>query len=111
MSTFTPSATTTVPAVLPDGDPEQTPAQRALYRFFGARPEGVNVYMYKAGSTSALAYGRVTENDPVAQYDSSGTLTSDGWEDIELVFWGGHGAVTVTSDQATALTAAGYTVT
>ena len=37
-------------------------------------------------------------------------MTTNGWEDLELVFWGGHEAVVITTAQAQALQAAGYTV-
>lgn len=111
MATFTPPANATeVPPVLPVGDPEQSALGFRLFRFYRARPAGRNVYMYKAGSVSATAFGRVTETDPTSTYNSSGVATSNGWDDIEIVFYGGHGAVTVTSAQATALTNAGYTV-
>ena len=99
---FTPPATSSVPAVLPVGDPEQTAAQYALMRFFRARPEGVNVYMYREGSTFATylesktpPLSRVTEDDPVALYDSDGVVTTNGWDDLEIVFWGGTGPYTV----------------
>lgn len=108
--TFTPPTRSEVPPVLPEGSPEQSEGAFRLFRFFRARPAGVNVYLYKSGSLSAAAHGRVTEDDPTALYDSLGVLTTDGWQDIEVVFWGGHAAVVVTSDQAVALTAAGYLV-
>lgn len=108
---FTPPVVSEIPPVFPDSDPEQTPGGFRLFRFFRSRPAGVNVYIYKSGSQSANAYGRVTENDPTAIYSSSGVAVSTGWEDIELVAWGGHGPVTVTADQKSALEAAGYTVT
>jgi hypothetical protein len=70
----------------------------------------MNVYLYKSGSVSALAHGRVDETDPVTLYDSNGVATTNGWDDLELVFWGGHEAVEVTDAQAAALVGAGYTV-
>jgi hypothetical protein len=80
-------------------------------RFYRARPVGVNVYMYRVGTLSATAHGRVTEDDPIALYDSDGVMTSDGWSDIEMVFWGGTGPYALQSDWATVLTDAGYTIT
>lgn len=107
MPTFTPSAISAVPPTLPDTDGV---AER-LFRYYKSRPEGVNVYIYKAGSPAATAFGRVSENDPITVYNSAGVAISTGWEDLELVAWGGHGPITVNSDQAAALVAAGYTVT
>lgn len=87
-------------------------------RFFRARPEGVNVYIYKVGSTTANylagltpSQGRVTEDDPVTLYDSAGVPTTNGWDDLEIVFWGGTNAVDITASQAAALVSAGYTIT
>lgn len=79
-------------------------------RFYKARPAGVNVYLYKTGSLSATAHGRVSEDDPIALYDANGVMTSNGWDDIEVVFWGGHGPTTLIKDWSTVLTNAGYTV-
>lgn len=110
MSTFTPPTVSDVPPVLPEGDPEQSDLAFRLYRFFRSRPSGVNVYLYKAGTVSATAHGRVTEDDPTTLYDSSGNATTDGWSDLQRVFWGGTTAVDVTSEEATLLTDAGYTV-
>lgn len=107
---FTPSTVSEVPPVLPEGDPEQSAEAFRLFRFFSARPAGVNVYLYRTGTVSATNFGRVSEDDPCASYDSSGVLTSTGWEDIEQVFWGGHERVEVTSDQKSALESAGYVV-
>lgn len=112
MSTFTPPSANEAPNVLPDGDPEQTPLAVRLMRFYRSRPTGINVYLYKAGSLSEAAHGRVTEEDPVALYDSTtGVLTTNGWDDIEMVFWGGHGPYDLISDWASVLSGAGYTVT
>lgn len=107
---FTPSSVNEVPPVLPVGDPEQSAEAHRLFRFFRSRPAGVNVYLYKTGTLSATAHGRVTETDPVTLYDSSGNPTSNGWQDLELVFWGGCAAVEVTASQKSALESAGYTV-
>lgn len=104
--TFVTPAVNDVPPTLPNdwdlGD--------RLFRFFRARPSGVNVYLYKAGSLSAVAHGRVDETDPIALYDTNGVVTTNGWEDLETVFWGGCQPVEVTDEQATVLTAAGYTI-
>ena len=111
MSTFAPSSVNEAPPVLPDGDPDQTEGQVRLFRYYKARPTGVNVYLYKAGSPSAIAHGRVTEEDPITLYNSAGVATSTGWEDIEVVFYGGHEPTTLIRDWEDVLTAAGYTVT
>lgn len=110
MSTFTPPSVNDLPPVLPDGDPEQTRESVRLFRFFRARPSGVNVYLYKLGSLSEAAHGRVTEDDPITLYDTAGQPTTNGWEDLEVVFYGGHGPTTLISDWETVLTDAGYTV-
>ena len=76
----------------------------------------MNVYLYKVGSTTATSLAaqslpRVSETDPISLYDSAGAVTTNGWDDLEIVFWGGTGPYTVTAAQATVLTAAGYTIT
>lgn len=86
------------------------PGAYALFRFFRARPRGVNVYLYKTGTPSEAAHGRVTEDHPISLYDANGVLTTNGWEDLEQVFWGGTGPYTLISDWASVLTAAGYSV-
>ncbi len=104
--TFVCPSQSAVPPVLP----EEHIGNR-LFRYFKARPEGINVYLYKVGSASAAAHGRVDEDDPVTLYDANGVAISTGWSDLEMVFWGGCQAVTITQAQADALRAAGYTVT
>ena len=111
MATFAPPTRNEQPPVLPEGDPDQTEGAFRLFRFYKARPTGVNVYMYKIGSLFAAARGRVTEEDPVTLYDSNAVMTSNGWDDIEVVFWGAHAPTTLIDDWATVLTAAGYIVT
>ena len=107
--TFTPPAASTNPPVLPEGDPSQTVGAFRLRRFYSAMPAGINVYIYKAGSPSAMTFGQVTEVDPITIY-ASGVPISTGWEDIQHVLWGGHDNVVVTAEEATLLTAQGYTV-
>lgn len=109
MSTFTPPSRTENPPVLPDGDPDNGEGVR-LFRFFKARPAGINVYLYKAGSVSEAKWGRVTEIDPIALYDSNAVATTTGWSDIETVFWGGSGPYTLIRDWEQVLTDAGYHV-
>lgn len=98
MSTFTPPANATeVPGL------ELTtrgPARR-LMRWYGGGPRGRNVYY--------LSDGTVTETDP----DSVNVfwLAEDGSPYVEMTWWGSTATpYTLTSAQATALTAAGYTV-
>lgn len=110
MASFTPPTRSDIPPVLPEGDLEQNPVAFRLFRFFRARPSGINVFLYKNGTYSASRFGQVTETDPVAIYNSSGVAVSDGWEDLQLVFWGGHGAVIIDDDVAQLLVDAGYTV-
>lgn len=81
-----------------------------LFRFFKARPAGINVYVYKTGSVSEATFGRVTETDPQATYSTAGVVLSTGWEDIQVALWGGHDNVEISQDVADALTLAGYTV-
>lgn len=110
MATFTaPVDSAGDPPVLPVGDPEQSAASYRLMRWYRSRPAGRNVYVYKAGSVSATNFGRITEVDPAASYSSTtGALTSNGWDDIQIVFWGGHSAQTVDATMAALLTTAGY---
>lgn len=95
--------------MLPAGDPDNGEGVR-LFRFFRARPAGINVYLYKANSLSAAHWGRVTESDPITLYDANAVPTTNGWDDLEIVFWGGSGPYTLINDWATVLTNAGYTV-
>lgn len=109
MPTFSPPVVSDVPPVLPEGDPEQSGPAFRLFRYYRARPRGLNVYVYRAGTVSAGVFGRVTEVDPVTTY-TGGVATSDGWSDIEQVIWGGHAPVYVSDSVADALVAAGYDV-
>lgn len=110
MAIFTPPVDSAgVPPVLPVGDPEQSPGSYRLMRYYRSRPMGRNVYVYKAGSTTAVALGtQVTENDPVTQYDSNGNVTTNGWQDLQVVFYGGHAPQTINAAMVTLLTNAGY---
>lgn len=97
MSTFTPSAYAEVPALAADtkGIP------RRLMRYYAPTDRGRTVYW--------LSDGTVTETDP----DSNAVFwtASDGSPYVETVWWGSTAsAYEVTSEQATALTNAGYTV-
>lgn len=95
------------PALLP----EEPHMGDRLMRFFRARPSGVNVYMYRVGTLSEIAHGRVDETDPITLYDTHAVPVSNGWEDLERVFWGGCDPTEVTDEQAQALIDAGYIVT
>lgn len=75
-------------------EPNNTLGNR-LMRHYQASPVGVNVFIINNTT--------VTENPP------DGTVVT--WDDVTHVFWGGHDAETITSLEATLLTAAGYTVT
>lgn len=109
MATFTcPIDTAGDPPVLPVGDPGQSAASYRLMRYYRSRPVGRNVYVYKAGSVSATNFGRVTEIDPSTSYGPTGIMTSNGWDDIQIVFWGGHSPQTVDATMAALLTANGY---
>lgn len=109
MSVFTPPVLAAgVPPVLPVGDPAQSAVSYRLMRYYRSRPEGINVYVYRAGTVSATAFGRVTEVDPSTTYGSTGQPTSNGWDDIQVVFWGTHGAQEIDAAMVTLLTDAGY---
>lgn len=109
MSTFTPPVDSAAdPPVLPVGDPAQSPGGYRLFRYYRSRPAGRNVYVYKLGTVSATNFGRVTEQDPSASYDTNGKLASNGWDDIQIIFWGGHSSQTVDAAMAALLTTAGY---
>lgn len=97
-----------MPPILPEGDPEQSAGAFRLMRYYRSRPDGRNVYVYKLGSISATAFGRVTEVDPSTTYGSDGVATSDGWSDLQIVFYGGHAPQTIDSTMVTVLTNAGY---
>jgi hypothetical protein len=77
-------------------------------RWYRSRPAGRNVYVYKAGSVSAKAFGRVTEVDPATTYGTTGQPTSNGWDDLQIAFYGGHAPQTVNATMAALLTAAGF---
>jgi hypothetical protein len=95
---------------LPPYLPGSNGMQKRLYRHYRARPAGINVFVYREGTVSENVFGRITEIPPASTYDAAGVLSSDGWEDIEIVYWGGHGPVNVTADQAAVLEGAGYFV-
>jgi hypothetical protein len=111
MASFTPPARSECPPVLPEGDPAQSREAFRLYRYFKARPVGITIYRYKAGSVTAGVLGEISETAPYASYNSNGVLTSDGWQDIAQVWWGGHDNVPISNYENTILTAAGYTTT
>lgn len=81
---FTPPVVRAVPSTLPERHPGND-----LFRFYGPRSEGVNVYL--------MPGNLLTEQDP--------------YSDLEAlrVFHGGH-IHPVTAAEAALLTAAGYTV-
>jgi hypothetical protein len=103
---FTPRSRLENPPILPDS----RGAARHLFRHYRTRPAGINVYMYRQGTVSAAQFGRVSEEDPETTYNSDGVAISNGWEDIEVVFYGGHDGVDVTAAQALLLESQGYTV-
>ncbi len=107
---FTPPTLNQAPPVLPDGDPDNGEGGVRLFRFFRARPTGQTVYQYRAGSPMAVRLGEISETDPFALYDHTGTATTDGWQDVVTVFWGGCNPVEITDAQAVLLVAAGYHV-
>lgn len=114
MATFTPPVNASgVPSVLPDGDPDQDVLGARLMRYYRARPGGDtnNVY-YRvvSGKGTPAEVGVVTNVDPYTTYQNGQPLV-DGWSDVAQVWWAGHAAVEVTAPQATALLAAGYTLT
>lgn len=85
MATFTTPSSPLVPPLLP----ETRGLQRMLWRHYGSRMQGRNVYIIN---------GVVTENDPV------------GGEASVITFYGGHDPYEVTAAQAALLIAAGYTI-
>ncbi len=112
---FAPPVVNDVPPALL---PEEPDMGDRLMRFFRARPSGVNVYMYAIGSPTEVYLSgltppqlRTTEVDPITLYDTHAVPISNGWEDLERVFWGGCAPTEVTDSQAQALTDAGYIVT
>ena len=109
MPTFSPPVVHDVPTVVAPG--EEGELGNRLMRYYSPRPRGLNVYIYREGSDIANQLpDRVSETDPYTTYNDDGTVSSNGWDDVEAVFWGGHEAVTVTDEQATLLEEAGYTV-
>ena len=96
MATFQPPIDNNmVPPILPD----TRGLARLLFRHYASNARGRNVYIIN-GTPGTGAGGTVTENAPT------------GYDFINRVFYGGHGAYTdVTAIEATLLTAAGYTVT
>lgn len=100
MPTFTPPAQSTVPPILPPGNPEMTGPGFYLFRHFRARPEGINVYI--------LSDNTVTEVDP------DGTTVfwaaSEGSPYVVQAFYGGHDNYNINQATADLLTGEGYTV-
>jgi hypothetical protein len=103
---FTPPATSSVPAVLPQGTPGQSQAAYALFRHYRARPEGTNVFY--------LSDGTVTETEPDGE---SVVWTADERQShnqnapyVVRAFYGGHDNYEVNSNEANALIAEGYHV-
>lgn len=95
MATFTPPIDNRVPPVLPD----TKGIAMLLFRHYAQEPRGRNVFIIN-GDPVTGAGGTVTEGNPT------------GYDYINRVFYGGHGAYTdVTAIEAALLTAAGYTVT
>lgn len=109
MATFTcPVDTAGDPPVLPVGDTAQSEASYRLMRYFSSRPAGENVYVYKTGSVSATNFGQATLQDPSTSYDTNGNIASNGWDDIQVVFWGGHAPQTINAAMVTILTNNGF---
>lgn len=98
-----------MPPVLAEGEPEQSALAFRLYGFFRARPEGINVYRYRAGSEMAVALGEISDVDPYAVYDDDGTVLSTGQEDVVRTYHGGS-THTVDATEQALLVAAGYSV-
>lgn len=99
MATFTPPVNDTE---VPGYDIDAEPPAKALMSYYGGGPRGRNVYY--------LSDGTVTEVDP----DGTNTFWTrgDGTPYVVQAWWGSTAdPYTVTADQATALTDAGYTVT
>lgn len=98
MSTFTPPANATeVPGVSRDAHP----LARKMFRWHGGNPRGRNVFY--------LSDGSVTETDPDGQ--TVFWTAGEGSPYVVQTWWGSTAsAYTVTSEQASALTAAGYEV-
>jgi hypothetical protein len=112
MATFTPPSQNVVPPVLPVGEPDQSGPAYRLFRYFRSRPEGITVWVYRAGSHMATELGgQVSETDPYTIYDSSGDPVSNGQDDVLYQFMGGAGPYDIDAATAALLTAAGYTVT
>lgn len=93
-----------VPSILPSSKG----LQRRLFRFYRARPEGINVFIYSNdtvsesepdGSTTLWREAdRTPDTDPTAPY-------------VTHVFWGGHEAEEITEAEQALLEDAGYEVT
>jgi len=90
MATFTCPTDNIVAGILP----ETRGTKRRLYSYRWATARGRNVFY--------LTNGSITEVAP------DGTTVT--WDQVETVWWGGHAASTVTTAEAAALVAAGYTV-
>lgn len=81
---------------------EADPLANRLFRHYEPIYAGRNVFILTDGTT--------TEEWPPATYNSDGSLALMPEERVSAAFYGGHGAYTVTSAQATILTNAGYAV-
>lgn len=103
MASFqSPSTEGGIPSILPT----TRGVQRQLFRFYRARPEGRNVYIFS--------------NDTVSENDPDGDTTVWNIQDrsadspnapyVTHVFWGGHDADPITAHEQELLEEAGYTV-
>lgn len=98
-----------MPPVLAEGEPEQSAQALRLYGHMRARPEGINVYRYRAGSQMATLLGEISAVDPYTVYASDGSVASTGWQDVVRWYQGGA-THTVDATETALLQAAGYTV-
>ena len=97
MATFTPPANT---SEVPKVDASARGLPRRMFQRGGGNPRGRNFYIVD-GTT-------FTEEDPVATYNSNGSLNQEGSARVTRFFQSTTGPFTVSTAEAALITTAGF---